>query len=247
MENMKFFVKRTNGRGRGILIVGPPGTGKTMFAKSLAKEFGVPLLIADIGSIFHGIVGSSEANMRRMIATAEAFGRSLLLVDEIEKAFSGLTGGGSTDGGTTQRTLSKFLTWLSDRRSLDTYVIATCNAVRLPPEYVRSGRFSTIFYLGLPGKKVRKEAWEIHKGHFQIPEEDTPPDDKDWTGAEIFQCCELAHDMQVSLKEAAGYVTHVTRIAKTDLEDLKKFALDTGLVPADDEEEEETTHIPEVA
>jgi len=244
MESLKFFMVRTEGKIRGVLIMGPPGTGKTHFAKSLARKLGIPLIILDVGSLFHGIVGSSEARMRRMVAIVEAFGRCLLLVDEIEKGFSGLGGSGSTDGGTTQRTLSKFLTWLSDRRSLDACVIATCNAMSLPPEYIRAGRFSTIFYLGLPNQKVRDKAWEIHKRNFGIEEEGHPPDEG-WSGAEIFQCCENAKAMNVSLAEAAGYTVRVSRVSKAQLEELRRFADEAGLVPADDpdEDDEDTSSI----
>jgi len=212
-------------------------TGKTQFAKNVAAKLGIPLLVADIGSVFHGLVGSSEANMRRMIATVEAFGRCVLLVDELEKAFAGASGG-SGDSGTTQRTLSKFLTWLSDRKTLDAYVVATCNAMTLPPEYIRAGRFSTIFYLGFPAKDIRANIWSIWERNFGLPGNEPYPEDSGWTGAEIFQCCELAKDMRVSLMEAAEYVTHVGKVAKGDLDKLRDFAANAGLVPADDVEDD---------
>ena len=180
--------------------------------------------------------------MRRMIATVEAFGRSFLLIDEIEKGFAGVGGGGSHDSGTTQRTLSKFLTWLSDRDEFGAFVIATSNAMTLPPEYVRSGRFAAIFYLGLPGRHTKEQIWEVHKQRFGIDEEGHP-DDTDWSGAEIFQCCETAHLMRVGLAEAATYVTRVSRVAKDKLADLRTFAEDAGLIPADYEEDDDADAI----
>ena len=238
MDRMKFYVQRVEGRGRGILIMGPPGTGKTVFAKAKAAHYGRPLLMLDVGSLFHGIVGSSESRMRRMIATVEAFGECDLLVDEIEKGFAGVGGSNSTDGGTTQRTLSKFLTWLSERKRLDASVTATCNAMRMPPEYVRAGRFSAIFYLKLPSKSVRAAAWKIHMKRFGL-EDTCLPDDDGWSGAEIAQCCETAHDMRVSLKQASGYVTLVSKVAREQLNELDKFAEEAGLIPADDPDDED--------
>ena len=239
MDRLKFFVRRTRGRGRGILCMGPAGTGKTAFAQSMASEFKIPLIVLDVGSLFHGIVGSSEARMRRMLATVEAFGESILLADEMEKAFSGAGNtGSSTDGGTTQRTLSRFLTWLSDRRRLDTFVVATCNSLSLPPEYIRAGRFSGVFYLTLPSAAARKEIWKVHMKRAHI-EEQYLPDDVGWSGAEIAQCCETASLMGVSLKQAAGYVTKVSQVAKDKLEELDRFAKEAGLIPADDPEEDE--------
>jgi hypothetical protein len=83
MTNMGFFCESViPKKGRGILILGPPGTGKTKYAKALAAKVGLPLLIVDIGSVFGGIVGESERGMRRLIATIEAFGRCIVLLDK---------------------------------------------------------------------------------------------------------------------------------------------------------------------
>ena len=57
---------------KGLLIIGIPGTGKTLTAKATAKVFGVPLLKLDAGRIFAGLVGQSESNLRAVIQTAEA-------------------------------------------------------------------------------------------------------------------------------------------------------------------------------
>ena len=76
---------------KGLLIVGIPGTGKSLTAKATAGAFGLPLLRLDMGRVFGGIVGQSEANLRSVIQTAEAIAPCVLWIDEIEKGFSGST------------------------------------------------------------------------------------------------------------------------------------------------------------
>src|SRR5205807_1287978 len=85
---------------RGLLIVGVPGTGKSLTAKATARVFGVPLLKLDAGRIFAGLVGASKANLRSVTQTAEAIAPCCLWIDEIEKGLAGSKSSGATDGGT---------------------------------------------------------------------------------------------------------------------------------------------------
>ena len=78
---------------KGVLITGVPGCGKSLMSKSISSMWQLPLLRLDMGSIFSGIVGSSEENMRKAIKTAEAISPCILWIDEIEKGFSGITNG----------------------------------------------------------------------------------------------------------------------------------------------------------
>jgi hypothetical protein len=74
---------------KGLLMVGLPGSGKSLTAKATARVFQVPLLKLDAGRIFAGLVGQSEANLRAVIQTAEAIAPCCLWVDELDKSFSG--------------------------------------------------------------------------------------------------------------------------------------------------------------
>lgn len=96
---------------RGVLLAGTPGCGKSLSAKACSNIWEIPLLKLDLGRIFGGLVGESERNMRTVIQTAEAVGACVLWLDELEKAFAGVGGNGSTDGGTTQRVFGSFITW----------------------------------------------------------------------------------------------------------------------------------------
>lgn len=70
---------------KGLLIIGIPGTGKSLSTKATAKVFGVPLLKLDAGRIFAGLVGQSESNLRAVIRTAEAIAPCCLWIGEVEK------------------------------------------------------------------------------------------------------------------------------------------------------------------
>lgn len=147
---------------RGILLLGIPGCGKSLSAKAISSMWQLPLLKLDVGKVFSSLVGSSEENVRRAIATAESIAPSILWLDEMEKGFSSLSSSGQTDGGTTARVFGTFLTWLQEKKS-PVFVVATCNNVKeLPPELLRKGRFDEIFFVDLPSKEERKDIFKIH-------------------------------------------------------------------------------------
>lgn len=146
---------------KGVLLTGVPGCGKSLTAKCVASAWNMPLLRLDMGKIFQGIVGSSEANMRLALKTAEAISPSILWIDEIEKGLAG-SGGGGSDGGTSTRVFGKLLTWMQEKTS-PVFVFATANNINgLPPELLRKGRFDEIFFVDFPSFEERKKILEIH-------------------------------------------------------------------------------------
>lgn len=146
---------------KGVLIVGVPGTGKSLTAKASAAVFGMPLLRLDMGRVFGGIVGQSEANLRAVIQTAEAIAPCVLWIDEIEKGFAGNQSSGSTDGGTSSRVFGSFLSWMQEKNK-PVFVVATANDVsKLPPEFLRKGRFDELFFVDLPNQVDRSAIWDI--------------------------------------------------------------------------------------
>ena len=122
---------------------------------------GLPLLRLDMGCVFGGIVGQSEANLRSVIQTAEAIAPCVLWIDEIEKGFSGSKSSGSTDGGTSSRVFGSFLSWMQEKTK-PVFVVATANDVsKLPPEFLRKGRFDEMFFVDLPDTLERTQIWDI--------------------------------------------------------------------------------------
>ena len=177
---------------RGVLLLGLPGTGKSLAAKAVASAWQLPLLRLDMGKIYGGIVGQSEYNMRSALQMAEALSPSILWVDEIEKGLSGMQSSGSTDGGTTARVLGSFLTWMQEKEK-PVFVVATANNIaQLPPELLRKGRVDEIFFVDLPVQQDRKEIISIHLkrrdrlGDFSTDDLDELASvSKGFTGAEL--------------------------------------------------------------
>ena len=142
-----------------MLLLGVPGCGKSLSAKAVASEWGLPLLKLDPSNLYNKYIGESERNFKRAMRAAERMAPVVLWIDEVEKAFAS---GGSEDGGVSQRILGSFLSWMQDRRG-DVFVVATANEVqRLPPEFLRKGRFDEIFFVDLPDLETRHEVFRIH-------------------------------------------------------------------------------------
>jgi len=144
---------------RGVLLLGVPGCGKSLSAKAVAREWGLPLLKFDTSNLYNKYIGESEKNFKRAIQAAERMAPVVLWIDELEKAFST---GGTEDGGVSQRILGSFLSWMQDRRK-EVFIVATANDIeRLPPEFLRKGRFDEIFFVDLPDEPTRREIFRIH-------------------------------------------------------------------------------------
>lgn len=176
---------------KGVMLTGVPGCGKSLCAKAMASFWSIPLLRLDMGAVFAGLVGSSEANIRKAIRCAEAMAPCILMIDEIEKGLAG-SGGSGGDGGTSTRVFGTLLSWMSDK-TCPVFVVATANEFdRLPPEMLRKGRFDEIFFVDFPHVGERANILQIHIGkrgrdakQFDIPRlvEAT----NNFTGSEIEQ------------------------------------------------------------
>jgi len=147
---------------KGLLLLGVQGCGKSLTAKAVAAQWGLPLLRLDMGRIFSGLIGSSEENLRKAIHVAESVAPVVLWVDEIEKGLSGVASSGASDGGVTARVFGALLTWLQEKTA-PVFVVATANRIELlPPELLRKGRFDDIFFIDLPAELERREILDIH-------------------------------------------------------------------------------------
>lgn len=145
---------------KGILVLGVPGCGKSLCAKAVAMEWNLPLLKFDTANLYNKYIGETEKNLRRAIQTAEKMSPVVLWIDEIEKAFSSVSS--DHDGGVSTRIFGTFLSWMQDRKG-DVFIFATANDVsKLPPEFLRKGRFDEIFFVDLPDENSRKIIFEIH-------------------------------------------------------------------------------------
>ncbi|KVR21742.1 hypothetical protein WK13_34965 [Burkholderia ubonensis] len=141
--NAKYFLDKHvphQLRPRGVMLDGPPGTGKTMAAKAIAKRLDVPLYRLDVATTMNRYIGESEGRLARSLAFVERESPCVLLVDEIEKVF-----GNSDDSqGVTGRMLGQMLWWLSEHQGQIITVMTTNKLEALPEELYRPGRVDKV-------------------------------------------------------------------------------------------------------
>lgn len=219
----KILVNQDKIQAKGILLLGPPGTGKSQFAKALGKEVNRPVLLCDLSRIYSKLVGETEANLREVIGVAESIGPCILFIDEIEKALGGVNSEG--DSGVSKRVFGKLLTWLSDKTS-DVFVIGTCNNVAgLPPEFARAGRFDGLFFIDLPSKEEREKLWSLYTVKYSIPlSSASEVDDSGWTGAEIEECVKKSCQLGITIKDASKYIIPVSISRKEDIQKIREWS-----------------------
>ena len=145
---------------RGILLVGVPGCGKSLSAKSISANWKLPLYRLDFATVQGSYVGQSEQQLKDALTTAENVSPCILWIDEIEKGLSGA--GGSNDGGVSTRMVGQFLFWLQECKK-QVFVVATANDVSmLPSELLRRGRFDELFFVDLPTAEERREILALY-------------------------------------------------------------------------------------
>lgn len=145
---------------RGILLVGVPGCGKSLSAKSISANWKLPLYRLDFATVQGSYVGQSEQQLKDALTTAENVSPCILWIDEIEKGLSGA--GGTGDGGVSTRMVGQFLFWLQECKK-QVFVVATANDVSmLPSELLRRGRFDELFFVDLPTADERRDILSLY-------------------------------------------------------------------------------------
>lgn len=146
---------------KGILLAGPPGTGKSLVSKAIAHVMGLPLIKFDVSRAFGSLVGQSEAQVDEALRMAEAMSPCVLFLDEIDKALGGSADGGG-DSGVTKRVLGKILTWLQENDKPIFCVFSANRVEQLPSELIRKGRLDEIWSVSIPNDAERRDILSIH-------------------------------------------------------------------------------------
>ena len=142
------------------MLVGVPGCGKSLSAKSISANWKLPLYRLDFATVQGSYVGQSEQQLKDALTTAENVSPCILWIDEIEKGLSGASG--SNDGGVSTRMVGQFLFWLQECKK-QVFVVATANDVSmLPSELLRRGRFDELFFVDLPTADERRDILSLY-------------------------------------------------------------------------------------
>lgn len=145
---------------RGILLVGVPGCGKSLSAKSISVNWKLPLYRLDFATVQGSFVGQSEQQLKDALSAAEHMAPCILWIDEIEKGLSGAASNG--DSGVSARMVGQFLFWMQECKK-QVFVVATANDVSmLPSELLRRGRFDELFFIDLPTAEERRDILALY-------------------------------------------------------------------------------------
>lgn len=180
---------------QGWALVGVPGAGKSLSAKVLAQKLSLPIIHLPIEEVQN----KGSIYLSRILKLAEANAPNILFIDELEKLFPD----GQKMDKEAATTLGVFLTWLQEKTA-PCFVMVTLNRLdNLPPELIRAGRFSEVFYAGFPQPIERQEIYKLHLSNYDSRYKEDILERQQWqdlieesvnfTGAEIGSVVEKAY------------------------------------------------------
>lgn len=177
---------------RGVLMYGPPGSGKTLIARAVANETGAFFFLINGPEIMSKLAGESESNLRKAFEEAEKNAPSIIFIDEIDSIAPKRE---KTNGEVERRIVSQLLTLMDGLKSRAHVVViaATNRPNSVDPALRRFGRFDRELDIGVPDETGRLEILRIHTKNMKLDEsvdlESVAKDTHGFVGADLAQLC----------------------------------------------------------
>lgn len=183
---------------KGILLVGLPGTGKTMFAKAVATETKTNFISIKGPEVLSKWVGESEKTVRELFRKARLSAPCIIFIDEIDAI--AIHRGGGEDGGSrvSERVVDTILTEMDGLQQLKNVIVigATNRPDILDPALMRAGRFDRIIEIPLPDEQTRLEIFKVHTRKMPLDKsvdlKELAKKSEGFTGADIENLCREA-------------------------------------------------------
>ena len=204
---------------RGILLYGKPGTGKTLIAKAIAGEAGVPFISMSGSEFIEMFAGLGASRVRKLFEKAKRVSPCIVFIDEIDAIGARRTGGSGAESENNQ-TLNQLLVEMDGFNTDETVIVlaATNRPEMLDKALLRPGRFDRQITIAVPDARGREEILKIHSANKPLGDDinlkDIATDTAGFTGAELANV----------LNEAAIIATtrHHEKIVMDDLEEAVK-------------------------
>ncbi|KAG6746047.1 hypothetical protein POTOM_050559 [Populus tomentosa] len=177
---------------KGILLYGPPGSGKTLIARAVANETGAFFFLINGPEIMSKLAGESESNLRKAFEEAEKNAPSIIFIDEIDSIAPKRE---KTHGEVERRIVSQLLTLMDGLKSRAHVIVmgATNRPNSIDPALRRFGRFDREIDIGVPDEVGRLEVLRIHTKNMKLAEEvdleKVAKDTHGYVGADLAALC----------------------------------------------------------
>src|SRR3990170_2521889 len=166
----EIFERLGIGAPKGVLLHGPPGCGKTLIARAVAKETDAHFLAVSGPEVIHKFYGESEAKLRKIFEEAERHAPSIVFLDEIDAIAPKRE---TVVGEVEKRVVAQLLALLDGLRSRGQVIVIGATNIPnvLDPALRRPGRFDREIAIRIPDRKGRREILEIHTRGMPLAEE----------------------------------------------------------------------------